>query len=172
MRVDLAVAALVLAFIASNVPAAPIPEKLKTPANEVLLLQTKAIGVQIYTCSARKEDPSRYEWTFKAPEAELYDSSGARIGKHYGGPTWESDDGSTVVAEVTGRDDGPDANAIPWLLLTAKSRAGAGVLSRTTSIQRVDTTGGKAPVNGCDARQAGRELRVPYTATYNFLEPT
>ena len=71
MRTERAMAALVLALTASIAVAANVPERLKTSANEVLSLQSKAVGVQIYACSARKDDPYRYEWTFKAPEADL-----------------------------------------------------------------------------------------------------
>jgi hypothetical protein len=172
VNLERAMTALVLACAASIAAAATLPDNLKTSADEVLSLQIRARGVQIYTCTSRKDDPYRYEWTFKAPEAELYDPSGKPMGKHYAGPTWESNDGGKVVGEVTGRDNGPDASAIPWLLLTAKSGSGTGVFARTTSIQRVDTTGGKPPTNGCDASQAGVELRVPYTATYNFYRAT
>jgi hypothetical protein len=108
---------------------------------------------------------------FRSPEAELFDMSGRTIGKHYGGPTWEANDGSKVVAEVKGRDDGPDPNAIPWLLLAAKSNSGAGAFSRIQAIQRVNTIGGKAPAGGCDQAQAGKIARVPYKAIYYFYVP-
>lgn len=169
MRLERAITALVLGCAASIAVAANISESLKPSASEVLSLQSKATGVQIYTCGARQDDPYRYEWTFNAPEAELYDTSGKRIGVHYGGPTWEADDGSKVVGQLKGSDSGPDANAIPWLLLTAKSTSGYGVLTRTTSIQRLETNGGKAPAEGCGATQEGRQVRVPYTATYVFF---
>ncbi len=81
-----------------------VPAALQPPANEVLLLVTPATGVQIYECNATKEQPARFEWVFKAPEAELFDRAGARIGKHYAGPTWESNDGSKVVAQLKSRD--------------------------------------------------------------------
>jgi Protein of unknown function (DUF3455) len=145
-----------------------VPDKLKPPATQTLTLETRARGVQIYECRASKDNPTRFEWVFIAPEAELFDSSGKKIGKHYAGPTWESNDGSKVVGEVKARDDGPDANAIPWLLLSAKSAAGTGQLSRTASIQRVQTVGGKAPADGCSQAQAGKEARVPYEARYYF----
>src|SRR5574342_445076 len=74
-----------------------VPEALKAPATQVLLLETQAVGVQIYECKASKEDPTRFEWVFKAPEAELFDSAGKKIGKHYAGPTWELNDGSKVA---------------------------------------------------------------------------
>lgn len=171
MRNEHAVAALVLACAASIGVAATVPEGLKPSANEILSLESRATGVQIYTCSARRDDPYNYEWTFIAPEAELRDAAGKRLGRHYAGPTWESDDGSKVVGDVKARDNGSDANAIPWLLLAAKSNSGNGVFAKTTSIQRLDTVGGKAPADGCGESQAGQRLRVPYTATYYFFSP-
>jgi hypothetical protein len=146
-----------------------IPENLKAPSTQVLALEAHAAGVQIYTCSAGKADPARFEWVFKAPEADLWDGNGKKIGKHYAGPTWESFDGSKVVGEVVAKDNGPDANAIPWLLLSAKSTSGKGAFSRILSIQRLSTVGGKAPAEGCDKAQSGKEARVPYKARYAFF---
>ena len=145
-----------------------VPDALKAPATQVLSLETQAVGVQIYECKASKDDPTRFEWVFKAPEAELFDSAGKKIAKHYAGPTWESIDGSKVVGEVKARDNGPDPKAIPWLLLSAKSTSGTGVFSQTQSIQRLYTTGGIAPAEGCTQAQAGKEARVPYKAKYYF----
>ena len=145
-----------------------VPDNLRVPATQTLSLETHAIGVQIYDCKPSKDDPARLEWVFRAPEADLFDTAGEKIGKHYAGPTWESNDGSKVVGEVKARDDGPDANAIPWLLLSAKSTSGVGVLGRTVSVQRVRTVGGKAPATGCSQAQAGQEVRVPYSAAYYF----
>lgn len=76
--------------------------------------------MQLNECKASKDDPMEFEWVFKAPEAELFNSAGKRIGRHYSGPTWEANDGSKVIGEVKARDNGPDPNAIPWLLLSAK----------------------------------------------------
>ena len=144
------------------------PENLKVPATQTLSIVAQASGVQIYECSASKTDPTRFEWVFKAPEADLFDIAGKNIGKHYAGPTWESSDGSKVVGEVKARDDGTDANAIPWLLLSAKSVEGNGIFGKTQSIQRVETIGGKAPAYGCNQAQQGTVARVGYLATYNF----
>jgi hypothetical protein len=152
----------------SGETAAAIPEKLKLPDSQKVSLEVKATGVQIYSCSASKADPSRFEWAFKAPEADLFDGAGKKIGSHYAGPTWESTDGSKVVGELKAKDDGPDPAAIPWLLLTAKSTSGTGVFARTLSIQRLNTVGGKAPADGCDPAHAGKEARIAYKATYAF----
>ena len=162
--------AAILAGCASpNVGTNPlVPENLKVPAGQTLSLVSPATGVQIYECGASRTDPTKFEWVFKAPEADLFDLSGKRIGKHYAGPTWESNDGSKVVGEVKARDDGPSASAIPWLLLSAKSTSGSGAFSRTQAIQRLYTVGGKAPAAACGKGQLGKEARVPYKATYYF----
>lgn len=69
-------------------PLAQVPEKLKPGADESLAMIVAAKGVQIYECRAKKEQGGDYEWAFVAPEAELFDAVGSRIGKHYAGPTW------------------------------------------------------------------------------------
>jgi hypothetical protein len=62
----------------------------------------------------------------------------------------------------------PDATSIPWLLVKVLTHEGTGMLSRATSIQRINTKGGKAPDAGCDAAHAGEEVRVSYSADYVF----
>jgi len=147
-------------------PAAP--EALRPPTNQVMVLEAHATGVQIYECAASKEQPGRFEWVLKAPEADLFDEAGRKVGKHYAGPTWEALDGSKVVGEVKARDDGPDRNAIPWLLLSAKSSSGTGVLSQIKSIQRLQTVEGKAPATPCGRDNVQQVARVPYKAAYYF----
>ena len=145
-----------------------VPAQLRAPADQSVFLEALATGVQIYECAAKPEQPSTFEWIFRAPEAALADRLGHSIGKHYAGPTWESVDGSTVVGEVKSRDPGPNQSAIPWLLLTSKSTTGAGIFSQAKSIQRVQTVGGVAPSEPCGPTNAKQIARVPYTATYYF----
>ena len=145
-----------------------VPDNLKVPATQALSLEVRAVGAQIYDCKPSEDDPTHFEWVFRAPEADLFDTAGKSIGKHYAGPTWELNDGSKVAGEVKARDDGPDVNAIPWLLLSAKSNSGVGVLAQTVSVQRVRTVGGKAPAGGCAQAQAGNVAPVPYSAIYYF----
>jgi len=147
---------------------APVPAALAVLPSQPLVLEASASGVQIYVCRAGKDEQSGLQWVFSAPEADLFDKSGRKIGRHYAGPTWELDDGSKVIGEVVARDGGPDASAIAWLLLKAKETAGAGLLGRTVSIQRVATVAGKAPGPHCEKAEEGREFRSPYRATYNF----
>ncbi|MDB6015805.1 MAG: hypothetical protein JWR19_294 [Pedosphaera sp.] len=143
-----------------------VPDAIKVSDTPAFAAYAK--GVQIYECRARKNDATQYEWVLKAPEADLFDRRGKKMGHHYGGPTWESSDGSKVVGEVKGREPSKDANAIPWLLLSAKQHGGNGMFSRVHSIQRLETAGGKAPAGGCDQLSIGKELRVPYSAVYYF----
>jgi hypothetical protein len=160
----LAVAAL-LAGCASTT----IPDRLNPSAGETMTMIVPAKGVQIYEC--RMSNSQQYEWAFVAPDAELFDTTGQRIGKHYAGPHWEAADGSKVVAKLVERADAPKATDIPWLLLGAKSVGGDGAFSKVTSIQRVNTVGGVAPKVGCSQGNAGTPVRVPYTADYYFFTP-
>jgi len=100
-----------------------VPDKLKPGADESLAMIGHAKGVQIYECRASKFRTGKYEWAFVAPEADLFDAGGNRIGRHYAGPHWESTDGSRVLGAVKEHADAPTAGAIPWLLLTRSRRA-------------------------------------------------
>jgi hypothetical protein len=144
-----------------------VPAALQ-PAGEKLTHVVPATGVQVYECRARK-DGGGQEWAFVGPEADLLDRHGRRIGRHYGGPSWEALDGSKVVGSVRERADAPRAGAIPWLLLNARSTGAEGSFSKVTSIQRVNTTGGLAPRDGCSATSLGQVARVSYTADYHFF---
>jgi hypothetical protein len=168
---------LVTLFVAgcAGVPSAAtvdVPEKLKPAANESLAMVVPARGVQIYECRASKDRAGGYEWAFVAPEADLFDASGTRkIGRHFAGPHWEAADGSLVQGAVMERADAPAADAIPWLLLSAKSVGPQGSFSRVTSIQRVSTVGGIAPTGGCFEAEAGTRVRIGYSADYYFFAP-
>jgi Protein of unknown function (DUF3455) len=160
--------AAVLAAACAKVPFVQAPETLRPAAGESAAMTVVATGVQIYECRERK-DSTGYEWAFVRPEAELFDSHGRRIGRHGTGPFWQLADGSRVVGTVKARADAPAADAISWLLLSAKSDGSTGALSKVTSIQRVNTAGGTAPVTPCTRATAGTPARVPYTADYVFF---
>ncbi len=151
-------------------PARPeVPESLKAPAGEEVLLAAHAKGVQIYTCQAGADQ--KFAWTLKAPEAELTDAAGKTIAHHFAGPTWKHIDGSEVTGKVVAKQDAPRPDAIPWLLLKAASHTGEGAFSHATSIQRIHTEGGLAPqANSCDAAASGKESRSAYSADYYFYE--
>ena len=152
-----------------------VPESLKAPAGEEVVLAAHATGTQIYVCQQGSDQ--KYGWGFKAPEAELTDTSGKKIIHHSAGPTWKHVDESEVKAKVVAKQDAPkveapNPQAIPWLLLSATSHSGEGILSRVTSIQRIHTEGGVAPeAKYCEGSSSGKEVGVVYAADYYFYGP-
>jgi Protein of unknown function (DUF3455) len=161
----------ILLFVAggislSSAHAQQVPHLLQPPSNEKLLFQVHAKGDQIYSC---KGDNARFTWTLKAPDAQLFDTDGKSFGKHFAGPSWEANDGSRITGKAAATAPSPDADSIPWLLVTVVSHSGKGVLARVTSIQRLNTKGGKPSASTCDAAHADQELRVPYSADYLFF---
>lgn len=151
---------------------APVPPVL-VPAGEKAVETLAARGVQIYQCRSKVNASGTAvgEWTFVAPEAELFDQQGKPAGKHYAGPHWEALDGSKIIGAVKTRADAPAAGAIPWLLLNARSVAGEGRFAKISSVQRINTTGGVAPADGCDTNKVGANARVNYTADYVLFTP-
>ena len=135
-------------------------EKLRAPAGTTFGFHVFARGVQIYRWNGGS-------WAPVGPSAELFADAGGRglVGIHYAGPYWESLSGSKVKGALLERCPAAESDAIDWLSLTGTPEGGPGVFSRVTFIQRVNTTGGKAPSSG----GALNEVReVPYTAEYYF----
>ena len=151
----------VLATIACAGAAAAQDAPTKPPAIEAF-----GKGLQIYAC---KPASAAYAWTLKAPEASLSDAKGNVVGKHFAGPSWQASDGSTVVGEALNASPSPDAGAIPWLVLHAKSHTGSGTMANVAYVVRTRTEGGVAPATGCDASHVNAEVRVPYSAVYLFF---
>ena len=152
------------------IPRPDVPERIKAPAGEEVILLAHASGSQIYTCQQGAD--SKYAWTLKAPEAELRDAKGAVIGKHYAGPTWKHVDGSEVTGKAAARADAPEADSIPWLLVAVTGHTGDGTLSHVTSIQRIHTHGGQPPSGvECNAAKQNSEVKSSYTADYYFYVP-
>jgi hypothetical protein len=144
---------------------------LLPPAGNVPFLVGHGTGVQIYQCTATIDG---YRWIFVAPRATLTDFRGRTIMSHFGGPTWQANDGSKVVGALAeSRTVNP--NAIPWLLLGADSYpapGGGGLLADTSYVQRLFTTGGLAPTTSpCGSDNAGVKAEIPYTAEYVFWKP-
>lgn len=153
------------------VTAPEVPAALAVPPGNKPVLRLAAEGAQIYTCQPDANAKGAFAWTLKAPDATLFNAAHEKAGKHYAGPTWESADGSRLVGAMKAKENSPDPDAIPWLLLEKKSSEGQGALARVTFIHRVHTTGGKAPAGGCGADSIGKEERVDYKADYYFYAP-
>jgi uncharacterized protein DUF3455 len=134
-------------------------DEIAAPEGSVLVFHAFADGVQIYQWNGTS-------WAFQGPSATLYSDANhtARVGTHYAGPTWESNTGGYIVGRLhTPCEVG--SSDIPWLLLDGIRNVGPGIFQDVTSIQRVNTVGGRAP----SAPGTTGEIRnVPYTAEYYF----
>ena len=146
-----------------------VPDAIQAPAVTEIVLLAHASGWQIYTCQAAAD--AKFNWTLKAPQAELRDRNDQVIGEHTAGPTWKPKDGSTVTGKAAAHADSPDPASIPWLLVNVVSHAGKGLLDNVTAIQRVHTHGGKAPAEGCDGSHKDADTKSSYTADYYFYAP-
>jgi len=118
---------------------------------------------------------------FLSPDANPNDAAPNPL--PFGSATWQSTlDSSKVWAQVlhsnsipAGSDPScPNAGAIPWLMLQSigsqAGPSGGNILMKTTYIQRLNTRGGVAPVDGCStAADVGSQTLVPYTADYYFF---
>jgi len=171
-RIIFVVAAIATLFLVLGFgPARPeVPESLRAPAGEEVILAAHATGVQIYACQAETEhEPA---WVLKGPEAELTDATGKTVVHHSAGPSWKHVDGSEVTGKLVAKQDAPKPGAIPWLLLSASSHKGEGLLTRVTTIQRLFTDGGLPPnAANCNSSAKGTESRSSYSADYYFYAP-
>jgi hypothetical protein len=142
---------------------------MSSAAHATPALQLIGKGVQVYTC---KPTTSGFGWALKGPDAVLTDVDGKTVGRHFAGPSWQANDGSTVVGEPLVASPSPAPGAVAWLVLHAKSHLGAGIFAEVAYIVRTATDGGAAPSTGCDAAHAAAEVREPYSATYTFFPQT
>lgn len=146
-----------------------VPPAIQAPSGERVVLSAHATGSQIYTCQSGAD--GKFMWTLKAPEAELTDQKANIIGHHFAGPAWKLKDGSEITGKASAHADSPDSDSIPWLLVSVVSHSGKGLLTNVTSVQRIQTHGGKAPAEGCNASHRDAETKSSYTADYYFYAP-
>jgi hypothetical protein len=167
-----AVAAFASLVACTGVPAGqdPVTDTLDPGAGVRALATWAASGVQVYECRSAASG-ALPGWVFVAPEAELFDAQGRRVGNHGPGPYWAAVDGSRIVGTVIARAAAYQAGNVPWLLLAARSTGTAGTLSQVTHVQRIHTAGGSAPAAGCAADTLGHQARVPYRADYRLFVP-
>jgi len=140
---------------------AQMPPALATPG-ETVIATFHAEGAQIYEC---KTDSNGLSWVFREPIATLL-LGGRTAGRHYAGPTWQLADGGAVTGKAVANTPGATANDISWLKLDVVNRRGSGLLTRATTVLRINTQGGAAQ-GTCN--QAGAFRSVAYSADYNFL---
>ena len=118
----------------------PVPDAVAAPG-EAIVLTLHAEGAQIYECKAGAD--GKLAWAFREPTAALL-----------------------LVGKAVGNAPGATANDIPWLKLTVTSGRGTGILSGVTTVQRINTVGGK--LEG-ECEKLGTYRNAPYSADYVFL---
>jgi Protein of unknown function (DUF3455) len=148
------------------------PEGLGAAGDTRYKFELHGWGDQIYTCTASGSGDAgatTYAWVFKAPSAPLYDDNDVQQGTYGAGPTWTSDDGSSIVAAHVIESAMPSPTSIPWLLLQVTSHPGPpGIFSDVTIVQQANPSGGVAPNVGCDAAHVDTDVSVHFTADYYF----
>jgi Protein of unknown function (DUF3455) len=143
--------------------AAELPAAIAAPG-EGAVATFHAEGAQIYECKAGTD--GKLAWQFREPVAALL-SDGKTVGRHYVGPSWEHVDGSAVTAKTADTAPGATAKDIAWLKLSVTATRGTGILTGVTTVQRINTQGGKLE-GPCD--KAGALQSAGYAADYVFLK--
>src|SRR5436305_390611 len=150
-------------FAVPSLAHAQLPDAIAAKG-ESAVVTFHAEGAQVYECKAGTD--GKLAWAFREPIATLL-LDGKTVGRHYAGPTWEHADGSAVVGKAAGNAPAPDGKSIPWLKLEVVSSRGNGTLSGVTTVQRINTVGGKHE-GACD--KAGTFHSAAYAADYVFLK--
>ena len=161
-----------------------VPGDIQVEAGNKVFLAGHAIGTQNYICLP---SAAGFAWTLVGPQATLFNEGFHQVMTHFLSPnpdevgtaraTWhDSVDSSAVWARAFASSVDPAfvaPGAIPWLLLervgAQEGPKGAGKLTPTTFIHRLNTLGGMAPSTGCSvSTDVGRRAFVPYEADYFF----
>ncbi|WP_423367652.1 DUF3455 domain-containing protein [Burkholderia sp. LMG 32019] len=155
-----------LSFAALTAPAhADEAAGLAPPEPATPVLSTTASGMQVYACEY--DAGHQLAWTFKYPEALLFDAGGTLVIRHGAGPSWEALDGSRITGKKLAEAPSERPGSIPQLLLAA-TPAATGTLAGVRFVQRLDTAGGTPPAATCTTEHAIG--RFPYFARYVFLK--
>lgn len=147
---------------------------VNSPGGNTRVATFYAVGIQKYIAQLKAGGiPAEYEWKFVAPQATLYDAGNYAVGTHSAGPAWQlygTSDSVYAQAFVPARSAAsPDGSAIDWLQLMPKTgKTATGIFKDVYYVQRIATTGGKAPVVA--PANAGETADVPYTAVYRFTK--
>jgi hypothetical protein len=155
--------ALSLLILSAAAQAQQLPASIAAPG-ETRVATLHAEGAQVYECKAGSD--GKLAWTFREPIATLL-ADGKTVGRHYAGPNWEHADGSAVTGKAAGNAPGATPKDIPWLKLEVVASRGSGALSGVTTVQRINTAGGRYD-GACE--KLGAFFSAPYSADYVFLK--
>ena len=168
--VALLAASLAFPAVAALTEPSGIAPSLRALPGQAPAFALTATGVQVYQCQAVPGDPSAYTWFLVTPDATLSNGTGT-VARLASPNQWESLQDLSAVSGIPLRMQEAGSSNMPWELLHAVPEGGDGMFAGVTSIQRVNTRGGAAPVGGCDDTHVGDEARVAFTADYYFYKP-
>ena len=136
------------------------------PENTSIVLAVVGEGVQIY--ESKPNSTGTYAWALKAPEAELQkldrrSSRKALRGTNLVSERWKPIGGQFAAAQGG---NAPEGRNIPWLLVAAKSRSDAGLLSKIDYVVRIATSGGVAPEEAPQKSDRYRQSEVSSRSIY------
>ncbi|HUS08873.1 MAG TPA: DUF3455 domain-containing protein [Pyrinomonadaceae bacterium] len=176
---------------AQTITPPPVPDGIGVEAGNEAFLLGRGVGTQNYVCSpcdpTKPNCPSGVAFTLFTPQATLFDAQEEQLTTHFFSPnplepgiiraTWQdSRDTSTVWASLV-KSATVRTDSIPWLLLNVKDTGtqagptGGDRLTKTTFIQRLNTSGGLAPSTGClSSFDLGHQAFLPYKADYFFYK--
>lgn len=158
-----------LTACAAKISAPDVPAAVAVPAGHNPTMVLKGVGMLAYECRAKTDAVGVHEWVFIGPDATLQDRSGRTVGKYYGGPTWEHNEGGKITGKQVAIAPG-SKGAIPLQLVQTAPAVGSGPFSGITYIQRVNTVGGVAPASPCTAATINTKQTVSYSADYVFYK--
>ena len=191
-RGTLVAAAMVITMVApaqaapesSALTAPSVPAEIQVPPGNQVAFVGHAVGTQNYVC---EPVDNGFKFVLFTPQATLFGDDDSQLTTHYFSPnpsedgtiraTWQdSRNTSAVWGQAIHSSTDADfvaTGAIAWVLLqqvgTKDGPRGSDWLTETTFIQRVNTTGGIAPSNGCNSpAEVGSQAFVPYSADYVF----
>ena len=183
---------------AHGLRAPAVPTGLEVPAGNEVFLKGVATGTQNYACKPSGNGFAWILFTPEAtlfnnadkqiithffgpnPDPRDANTDPRVVANGTIRAAWQARDTSTVWARVFPPSQ-PSfdpafvrPNSVPWLLLekvgVQEGPTGGDLLTRTTFIQRVNTSGGLAPTTGCaQASDVGKKAFIPYTADYFFF---
>jgi Protein of unknown function (DUF3455) len=146
-----------------------LPDMIRVPAGNDVLLETTAVGVLNYECRANAPTAGMIGWTLASPKADLLDRTGKTVASYSGPPaTWAHIDGSSVVGSQLAVAPVLGATNLPMQLSKGTTGAGAGMLQNVSYIQRIKTKGGLDFSKPCTQAEIGDKMTLPYQADYIF----
>jgi hypothetical protein len=146
---------------------AALPALAAIPADEEPSFMLSASGTNLFQCKARIDDANAYAWHFVAPDLTLFEGS-RTAGTHKAASQFESGSDRTSLFGVLSATQPAGGNNMPWARMRAVPAGDSGMFAGVTTIQRVNTAGGVAPAEGCNAASVGNETRVNFSADYFF----